>query len=57
MMIHTPEKHIPIGNLMCNESGELCIEIKKAHSQVCETIKLSTLFQLMLDSKAYNRKS
>ena len=56
MMIYTPEKHIPIGNLMCNEAGELCIEIKKAHSQVCETMKLSELFQLMLDSKAYNRK-
>lgn len=56
MMIYTPEKHIPIGNLMCNEAGELCIEIKKAHSQVCETMKLSALFELMLDSKAYNRK-
>ncbi len=45
-LIYTPEKHIPIGELILLSDGRRALRIKKAGGKTVEIIAIETLLEL-----------
>ena len=46
-MVYTREQHIPIGEAVLNENGEMALRVKKPKGPEMETISISTLLSDM----------